>query len=416
MNREDLTGRKFGRLTVIGPAEDRITPSGQRKPHWVCKCDCGSEVIVAGTHLKSGHTQSCGCFQSENTSKAKFVDIAGQRFGKLVALCPVKQYKKHTKWTCKCDCGKYTYVDISNLLSGKTLSCGCLMSKAEYILQQYLTQNDILYIQQYKFIDCADVKSLPFDFAIFNYKSKELMFLVELQGEQHYYPFTFNGESQEQKEKNLEERKRLDKIKLNYCKNHKIQILYIKYTHFNRIEEIFQKFYQQMLNEECVNKYEYHEKEMRVHKHKRYRAKVCQIDVNSKEVVARYDTITEAAIAVNGSDGAISDCCNRKAYMSKGYAWAYDEDGLDVDGVVAFARSKEKHIGGKRKVLQYDKAGNLIKEWGSMTDAANYYNLKHSNIYNCCKGKQKTAGGYIWKYNQGGFSNGKDKSRCFDCY
>ena len=416
MNREDLTGRKFGRLTVIGPAEDRITPSGQRKPHWVCKCDCGSEVIVAGTHLKSGHTQSCGCFQSENTSKAKFVDIAGQRFGKLVALCPVKQYKKHTKWTCKCDCGKYTYVDISNLLSGKTLSCGCLMSKAEYILQQYLTQNDILYIQQYKFIDCADVKSLPFDFAIFNYKSKELMFLVELQGEQHYYPFTFNGESQEQKEKNLEERKRLDKIKLNYCKNHKIQILYIKYTHFNRIEEIFQKFYQQMLNEECVNKYEYHEKEMRVHKHKRDRAKVCQIDVNSKEVVARYDTITEAAIAVNGSDGAISDCCNRKAYMSKGYAWAYDEDGLDVDGVVAFARSKEKHIGGKRKVLQYDKAGNLIKEWGSMTDAANYYNLKHSNIYNCCKGKQKTAGGYIWKYNQGGFSNGKDKSRCFDCY
>lgn len=416
MNREDLTGRKFGRLTVIGPAEDRITPSGQRKPHWVCKCDCGSEVIVAGTHLKSGHTQSCGCFQSENTSKAKFVDIAGQRFGKLVALCPVKQYKKHTKWTCKCDCGKYTYVDISNLLSGKTLSCGCLMSKAEYILQQYLTQNDILYIQQYKFIDCADVKSLPFDFAIFNYKSKKLMFLVELQGEQHYYPFTFNGESQEQKEKNLEERKRLDKIKLNYCKNHKIQILYIKYTHFNRIEEIFQKFYQQMLNEECVNKYEYHEKEMRVHKHKRYRAKVCQIDVNSKEVVARYDTITEAAIAVNGSDGAISDCCNRKAYMSKGYAWAYDEDGLDVDGVVAFARSKEKHIGGKRKVLQYDKAGNLIKEWGSMTDAANYYNLKHSNIYNCCKGKQKTAGGYIWKYNQGGFSNGKDKSRCFDCY
>lgn len=402
MSREDLTGRKFGRLAVVEPAEDRITPSGQRKPHWVCKCDCGSDVIVAGTHLKSGHTQSCGCLQGENTSKAKFIDIAGQRFGKLVALCPVKQYKNHTKWTCECDCGKYAYVDISSLLSGKTLSCGCLMSKAEYILQQYLAQNDILYIQQYKFIDCTDVKSLPFDFAIFNHESKKLMFLVELQGEQHYYPFTFNGESQEQKEKNLEERKRLDKIKLDYCKNHKIQILYIKYTHFNRIEEIFQKFYQHMLNEECVDKYEYNEKEMRVHKHRRYRAKVCQIDVNSKEIVARYDTITEAAVAVNGSDGAISDCCNRKAYMAKGYAWAYDEDGLDVDGVVAFARSKEEHIGGKRKVLQYDKAGNLIKEWGSMTDAANYYNIKHSNIYNCCKGKQKSAGGYIWKYNQGG--------------
>lgn len=240
---------------------------------------------------------------------------------------------------------------------------------------------------------------MPFDFAIFHHESKKLLFLIELQGEQHYYPFTFNGESQEQKQKNLEERKRLDKIKSDYCEEHKIPILYIKYTHFDRIEEIFQKFYQQMLNEKCVDKYEYHEKEMRVHKHKRYRAKVCQIDVNSKEIVARYNTITEAAVAVNGSDGAISDCCNRKAYMAKGYAWAYDEDGLDVDDVVAFARSKEKHIGGKRKVLQYDKAGNLIKEWGSMTDAANYYNIKHSNIYNCCKGKQKSAGGYIWKYN-----------------
>ncbi len=399
MNREDLTGRKFGRLTVVGPAEDRITPSGQRKPHWVCKCDCGSEVIVAGTHLKSGHTQSCGCLEDENRRKAKFIDITGQRFGRLVALCPVRHKQKHTKWTCECDCGKYAYVDISNLLGGKTLSCGCLVSKAEYTLQQYLAKNHILYIQQYKFSDCIDTRSLPFDFAIFHHESKKLLFLIELQGEQHYYPFTFNGESQEQKQKNLEERKRLDKIKSDYCEEHKIPILYIKYTHFDRIEEIFQKFYQQMLNEKCVDKYEYHEKEMRVHKHKRCRAKVCQIDVNSKEIVARYNTITEAAVAVNGSDGAISDCCNRKAYMAKGYAWAYDEDGLDVDDVVAFARSKEEHIGGKRKVLQYDKAGNLIKEWGSMTDAANYYNIKHSNIYNCCKGKQKSAGGYIWKYN-----------------
>lgn len=398
MSREDLTGQKFGRLTVIGPAEDRITPSGQHKPHWICKCDCGNEVVVAGTHLKSGHTQSCGCFQSENTSKIKFVDVTGQRFGKLVALCPIRKPGKRTIWTCECDCGRYAYVSISALTTGQTISCGCISSKAEYILQQYLSENNILYIQQYKFADCIDTRALPFDFAIFHHESKKLLFLVELQGEQHYYPFTFNSEGKEQKEKNLEERKRLDKIKFDYCRDHQIPILYIKYTHFNRIKEIFQKFYQQILDRGCVDKYEYHEKEMRIHKHKRYHAKVCQINVSSKEIVARYDTITEAAVAVNGSDGAISDCCNRKAYMAKGYAWAYDEDGLDVDDVVAFAKSKEEHIGGKRKVLQYDKAGNLIKEWGSMTDAANYYNIKHSNIYNCCKGKQKSAGGFIWKY------------------
>jgi len=54
--REDLTGKKFGKLTVIEYAEYR-----NHKPHWKCKCECGNYKIASTHYLKYGHTQSCGC-------------------------------------------------------------------------------------------------------------------------------------------------------------------------------------------------------------------------------------------------------------------------------------------------------------------------------------------------------------------
>lgn len=52
----------------------------------------------------------------------------------------------------------------------------------------------------------------------------------------------------------------------------------------------------------------------------------------------------------------------------------------------------------KRKILQYDKNMNFIKEWGCTMDIQRALGTNHSNISKCCKGKQKTAGGYIWRY------------------
>ena len=53
----DLTGQRFGRLTVLHEA-DRTKAN---KIRWECQCDCGNIVKVQGCHLRSGHTQSCGC-------------------------------------------------------------------------------------------------------------------------------------------------------------------------------------------------------------------------------------------------------------------------------------------------------------------------------------------------------------------
>lgn len=54
----DLTGQRFGRLTVLRRYEKN---SSQGKTLWLCKCDCGTETTVTTSNLKSGHTQSCGC-------------------------------------------------------------------------------------------------------------------------------------------------------------------------------------------------------------------------------------------------------------------------------------------------------------------------------------------------------------------
>lgn len=61
----DLTGRKFGRLTVVSRAEND-KHGGSR---WLCVCDCGKENTVRYMHLTRGRIVSCGCYQKENSTK-----------------------------------------------------------------------------------------------------------------------------------------------------------------------------------------------------------------------------------------------------------------------------------------------------------------------------------------------------------
>jgi len=58
----DITGERFGRLTVI-----KLACHGSRKTpaKWLCKCDCGNVIEVSRQRLISGHTKSCGCLRSD---------------------------------------------------------------------------------------------------------------------------------------------------------------------------------------------------------------------------------------------------------------------------------------------------------------------------------------------------------------
>ena len=63
----DLTGQKFGRLTVIERAEDYVSPNGVSEPRWLCRCNCGNSLAVRGSLLRSEQTRSCGCLMREKT-------------------------------------------------------------------------------------------------------------------------------------------------------------------------------------------------------------------------------------------------------------------------------------------------------------------------------------------------------------
>lgn len=61
-------------------------------------------------------------------------------------------------------------------------------------------------------------------------------------------------------------------------------------------------------------------------------------------------------------------------------------------------RMKQKMQSISKQVIQYDLFGNKIKEWDSIREAARNNRVSGCNISNCCKGRCKTSGGYIWKF------------------
>lgn len=117
----DLTGKTFGRLTVIKRVNNR-----HNRVWWLCKCSCGNLTESPGYSLKCGDTKSCGCL-TKTTPHINFIDITGQRFGRWTVLSRAKNdVRNQTMWLCRCDCGTVRVVSGVNLRSGTSNSCGCL--------------------------------------------------------------------------------------------------------------------------------------------------------------------------------------------------------------------------------------------------------------------------------------------------
>lgn len=139
-----MIGERYGSLVVI----EKVKIPGKPKTYWRCRCDCGNTCTVEDSHLKNGHTKSCGCRRRIRLQE-KRLDLTGQRYGRLVVLGPaagLTEKKEGTVeqsgssecdredrpgrmsdyWLCQCDCGKQCICRKENLRSGVTRSCGCL--------------------------------------------------------------------------------------------------------------------------------------------------------------------------------------------------------------------------------------------------------------------------------------------------
>ena len=235
---KNLTGQRFGRLTVIKEVEKYISPQGNAFTQWLCVCDCGNETVVTTRNLTSGYTKSCGCLHKDVMTEKFQDDLTGMKFNSLTVIKRTDDYiqpngRKRSKWLCKCDCGNYTEVYSEALKKGHTRSCGCQKSTGEYSILRYLDKNNIDYEYQKRFNDCCGTgnKPLSYDFYLPNQS-----LLIEYQGQQHYYPVDIYGG-----EEKFEIQQEHDRRKREYAKSNGYNLLEIPYYDYDNIEEILNK-------------------------------------------------------------------------------------------------------------------------------------------------------------------------------
>lgn len=119
---KDLTGARFGHLTVIEKTEKRQ----ENYSVWRCLCDCGKEIEVSTKRLTRGTVTNCGCIPKTTMRNGPIAEnLEGQVFGELTVLEKVESAEGRTRWKCRCSCGNEKIISARNLKEGKTKSCGC---------------------------------------------------------------------------------------------------------------------------------------------------------------------------------------------------------------------------------------------------------------------------------------------------
>lgn len=112
----NLIGEKFGMLTVIGQAPS--TAKGLRR--WVCRCDCGTEKIVMGSNLRRGTTVSCGCKHRNDLTGQRIGKLTVIERSDQYGSRGKRQTKL---WKCLCDCGAITYKATDTLTNPDISMC-----------------------------------------------------------------------------------------------------------------------------------------------------------------------------------------------------------------------------------------------------------------------------------------------------
>lgn len=122
---KDLTGQKFGKLTALRRAD--VSKDGHYSWWCVCDCNPDREILVNGDYLRSGDTRSCGCLKDElikDITGQKFgrltVLCREEKSHKTGST-----YKWWC--ICECNPNKKILIDGKSLRGGATKSCGCLI-------------------------------------------------------------------------------------------------------------------------------------------------------------------------------------------------------------------------------------------------------------------------------------------------
>lgn len=120
---KDISGTRYANLTVVS-----YSHSQGPKHFWQCCCDCGSTIVTESTSLTTGNTQSCGCIKGLarrlDVNGQRFGRLIVLSIDDEKSASMSRTYR-----LCQCDCGNLSSVEVSQLTGGHTQSCGCLYSE-----------------------------------------------------------------------------------------------------------------------------------------------------------------------------------------------------------------------------------------------------------------------------------------------
>ena len=121
-----------------------------------------------GIKPKTTNTVKPTYLQAEISGSHKIKDETGKKYGRLTVKSFAYTENSKAYWNCICDCGTEKIVCGNHLRTGKISSCGCLVSRKEEEIVVILKQYGINYKREVTFPDLKDKRHLRFDFAIYN--------------------------------------------------------------------------------------------------------------------------------------------------------------------------------------------------------------------------------------------------------
>lgn len=121
--------------------------------------------------------------------------------------------------------------------------------------------------------------------------------------------------------------------------------------------------------------------------------KVIRYDLNGN-FLDIWNSYVEVERVLGICRATVGKCCRgESSHLSAGgYMWRYYKDNFDLKIEPCHRLTDSK------KIVQYDKDNKMVKVWDSVKEISEYYGISESCIRDCCKGKQKTSIGFIWKY------------------
>ena len=123
-----------------------------------------------------------------------------------------------------------------------------------------------------------------------------------------------------------------------------------------------------------------------------HRISVSQYNAKTGELIATYPSLTEAGLQTGAKPCNISLACKGTIKLCVGCIWKYEDDLTPID--VNSHAHKYKAV----LVEQYEKSGEFIASYSSLKEASLQTGADQSAITKVCKGKLKSAGGFVWKY------------------